>query len=106
MKKRTETRAKSKDRNDAEHYKGIIRAQKSQIRNLQKELNRLMKRKDQYEAIIDEEPIEEYLEEEINDRIEASKSRCPKCKGETENISLGNRILMQCECGWRKTIKQ
>lgn len=95
--------AKSKDRNEVETLKGIIRSQKSEIRKLKKELGRKQKREFQYEDL--EERLEEvHLEKEVR----KSDLKCVKCKDTRISVSdIGVRVLHICQnCGHRESIKK
>ena len=91
--------ARPKERNEAEHFKGIIRNLRSEIRHLKKELGRLNKLH-QYE----QDRLTEAVEEVVTEIQAIAPVRCPECSSDSfKKIALGNRILESCQsCGYRK----
>lgn len=96
--------AKNKSRSETEHLKGIIKNQRSIIKNLKKEVSRHGKRAEIYNDL-EEKITESMIEEDMEEQIFESKHSCPNCQSELEVIKLPNRDLFMCECGYRKTRK-
>lgn len=89
--------SKSREGKDDEFYKGIIRQQKAEIRNLKKRIRRLEK-DNLLKDIEDDTPEVEIMEYET----------CKECgKGILKDIVVADRLIVVCEnCGWRsKAIK-
>lgn len=92
--------SKNKTHKHNEHYEGIIKNLKSQIRNLQKELKYLRKRNHISDDIIAGANEHEEPEEK--------GERCTECaRGELSTIIIANRMFKRCDtCGYRsKAIK-
>lgn len=97
--------AKQKERSELEHLRSTIKNQRSQIKNLKKEIERARKRSYQYNDF-EERLAETMIEEEHKELSIVSKTeKCPECGNEVENIELGSRIGIFCECGYRRTKK-
>jgi DNA-directed RNA polymerase subunit RPC12/RpoP len=96
--------SRKRDKNEVEHYKGIIRQLKSENRNLKKRL----KQTDRYNRL-DEELREDYadlLEEKHykEDRV-VDLINCPDCKRDTKLVDLGRKKYVVCNhCSFRKVI--
>ena len=86
---------RSRDRNTKEHYKGVIR-------NLKKQVKRLMKENAQLRGTLDS--YDEYDDELIE---ELKSIRCPSCSSDTyQQTKVLNRIIYNCSsCGHRVTAK-
>lgn len=100
--------AKNKDRSEVEHLKGIIRQQKSIIKNLRKSVSRKNKKERNVEEL-EQALAEEYLKEEAEEiQIPIKqKDRCSKCQGETEEVDLVVKWLVICQsCDFRFTRKK
>lgn len=86
---------RSKDKNETEHLKGMLREQKSIIRNLKKENERLKKQHNRTEDL-EQELSEYYLEEEVNSKNK-DVSKCSECnKGNLNLLDLGIKKYMVC----------
>lgn len=87
---------RSKDKNEYENLKGIIREQKAIIRNLRKEVQRLSKQHNRTEDL-EKELTEYYLEEEMDNKDVVLKSKCTECnKGDLNLLDLGIKKYMVC----------
>lgn len=95
--------SKSKERNQSEHLKSLIRKQEKIIKTLKKEVSRSNKRKDLYNDL-EEKMAEEILDQDVVEEDDLDKERCPVCKSDIEITELGKRLLIICDgCGYRKT---
>lgn len=95
----------SKDKNELEHLRGVVRNLKSENRHLKKELARTSKQKRRAEAIADIGQVEV---EDTELEVTQPKSKCVKCHGSVQIIELGPRTIHAClnpDCRHRKTIK-
>lgn len=98
--------SKKHERNELEHLRSIIRSQKSQIKNLHKEIKRASKRQHQYEEFEQQIQDVEYEEVATSVIIKAIKENCPECKSTVTITDLGSRKLLKCNsCEYRKTKK-
>lgn len=97
--------AKQKERSESEYLKSVIKNQRSQIKNLKKEVERARKRSFQTEDL-EERLAENMIEEEFEENEELSKTeRCPECNNAVEMVEMGTRVGIFCECGYRRTKK-
>jgi hypothetical protein len=99
--------AKQKERSEAEYLRATVKNQRSQIKNLKKELERARKRSYQYEDF-EERVADSMIEEDVKEHqiIASSKEeRCPECKTKVQPVALGSRQGIFCECGYRRTRK-
>lgn len=97
---------KSKDKNEVEYLRGLVKQLKSENRNLKKQVGRSEKRK----AIVDqmEQDAQEHLMEIETERVEIKeKDSCPDCGKSVDKTDLGVRWLIMCDhCGFRRSIKK
>ncbi len=87
--------ARSRDRNTKEHYKGMIRNLKKQVKRLSKENQQLRASLHNYDYQDEEEVVEE------------PKEVCPKCGSSNYSIiDIVGRLIATCkDCDYRKTVK-
>lgn len=96
---------KDKERSEVEYLKGLVRKQKSIIKELQKEIGRASKKSHLYDDI--EEKIKDLeIEEEIKSSV--PQFDCPQCKkGNLDYSDLGVRLLITCSnCKYRESKKK
>jgi hypothetical protein len=95
----------SRDKNESEHLKGILRNLKAENRHLKKQLSRLQKEAKITEAFMstwDEGDEDLVAPEALPD---PDKPSCPKCRRTAVRIDLGTRSVLKCkQCG-TSTIK-
>jgi uncharacterized protein with PIN domain len=97
--------AKQRERSETEALRAVIKNQRSQIKNLKKEVDRAKKRSHNYEDF-EERLAETMIEEEYKEsKLVDSTERCPECDEKVEIVQLGTRIGIFCECGYRRTKK-
>lgn len=98
MKRKTK-KAKSKDKNSTEYYRGIVRSLKAEVKSLKREISRLKRVEHLYEESDYEDPEEE---------LEVQFETCGECrKGIYNELTIAGRIIKTCNnCGYRpKAIK-
>lgn len=82
---------KKREKNSEEYYRGIIRSQKSEIRNLKKRIKQLERREHFHEDNALEEEIEEIIAELPKSNI------CPECyKGQLVEYNVVGRHWLEC----------
>ncbi len=93
---------KKRERSEVEQLRGVIRNQRSIIKNLKKEISRVTKRESRTEDL-EEILAEEMLEQDQEDIQYIKEDKCPQCKGRVEVVTLGPKKLVICDgCGYRK----
>jgi len=98
--------SRSKTKSEYENLKGIIRRLKSENRHLRKEIGRSNKKVSQVEGIMNDQE-EEALEQLVEIDQEKKEELCPKCnKHKLDVIEIGTRLLLSCECGYRRSKKK
>lgn len=90
----------SHDKNELEHYKGLVRELQKRIRGLERELSFFSKRKHFDEA------VEEVQEEEFTSPP-PPKKRCEECaRGHYDEFEIADKVIGTCNiCGNRKRLK-
>lgn len=82
-----------------------MKNQKKQIQTLQKQISRQNKRARIYDEGLEAE-VELQLEDTVQENIKLVKQECPKCRGNLENVALGNRVIITCgNCNYRTSKK-
>lgn len=100
-----EDMAKQKERSEVEHLRSTLKSQRSQIKNLKKELDRARKRSFASDDL-EERLADQMIEEDFKERELVSKEeRCPECNNTVEIVAMGTRQGIFCECGFRRTRK-
>ena len=96
--------AKSKDRSEVEHLRGLVRELKSELRHLKKTMARKQKREHLLEDVESRE-AELFLQEEMEEKkTVAQTERCPKCKSKIDVIDGAKLKVYICsDCGYRKS---
>jgi len=91
----------SKDKNEEEHLRGLLRQLKAENRHLKKQLGRLEKQAkitESFQTWPDEEDYAPPAPEE------APIHKCPKCGKQANLIDLGKKKVLNCtHCGKRST---
>ena len=100
--------AKTKDRSELEHLRGIIRDLEKQNRQLRSKLKQYEKSKHIYHDVITD--YKDILEKDVELEKEAPKKKtyyCEKChSGIMEQFEILNKTIGTCNsCGHRKRIK-
>lgn len=93
--------SKTKEKNNNEYFKSIIRKQKSIIKQLKKEAGRGNKTKERYEELEDSLTEKEF--DTYEPYIAEDTTKCPEClKGTLEIIDLKVRKMTICNsCNYR-----
>lgn len=99
---------KSKERNETEFLRGIIRQQKAELKHLKKQLARAEKGSRKQEALYAElttvtDPASYAEPEAVTD----DTVKCAKCHKPIKEIDLGTRVLLVCSygpCKHRQTV--
>jgi hypothetical protein len=95
---------KNKSGSETEHLRGLVREQKSIIRQLKKQLSRAGKRPQEIEE--QEEPD---FDQEMAYPTQEKTFSCPNCSEKLTVLEIANRFIEMCpdkECGYRKTRKK
>lgn len=96
--------SRKRDKNEVEHYKGIIRQLKSENRNLKKRLKESSRHNK-----LDEELREDYMElleeKQFHEEKVVDLVKCPLCRRDTKLLDLGRKKYVVCNhCSYRKII--
>lgn len=90
--------AKSKDKSEVEHLRGLNRQLLKQLKKAGRQVNRAEK-----QALRKNEDVEDV--EEVEEELQEGK--CSKCKARLAPIDLGVRIVYNCtKCGHREARKK
>jgi chromosome segregation ATPase len=93
--------ARSRDKNNDETLRGLLRQAKSENKHLRRQVARLEK---QLARLPIDEPEEESTVTEFH--IIDPEDSCPKCGKEMKRLDLGIKVILSCSCGHRLTLKE
>jgi len=94
----------SRDKNEEEHLRGILRNLRSENKHLKKQLARLQKQMGRAE--IELSHYDESIEIVPQATVELDTTKCPKCHKSVNPIDMGKRKVINCtHCGYRGTYK-
>ena len=99
---------RSKDKNEAEHLRGIIRQMRAENKQLRKQLARsdkeILRAVDTVNAFVDD-----IYEEDFQAPLKVDTIKCSKCRSKMTTLELGPRIVYTCsneDCKYRQTVKK
>lgn len=103
----------NRNKKEKEELLGIIKTLNKQVRHLKKEASRAQKQSKKDQALMDnftESSLNEMVQEKLKQVTESpSKNKCPECKSEIIEITLGKLgTLVNCsnkKCSFRKRLK-
>ena len=96
-------KTREKTHSEVEHLRGVIREQKSIIRNLKKRVTQLTKREHYYDNLTDGSEVDDET-----DVISDDGGNCPSCgKTDLEIVDLYHLTLKKCPfCGYDEKEKK
>ena len=89
--------AKTKERNETEYLRSVIRQLKSENRNLKKQLAHAGKHSKKVEALLDivSDP-EDSFSYSTPEHNEDATPKCPKCRSSIKAVDMGVRTFYYC----------